>query len=31
MSSAAAKPKLEWLVMIPDKPNALERRLQIRP
>jgi hypothetical protein len=31
MASSAAKQKLEWLVMIPDKPNSLEKRLQVRP
>ncbi|KAF2663768.1 hypothetical protein BT63DRAFT_460892 [Microthyrium microscopicum] len=28
MSSAA--PKTEWLVMVPDKPNALQKRLEVR-
>jgi hypothetical protein len=29
--ASAAKPKLEWLVMIPDNPSALEKRLKFRP
>jgi hypothetical protein len=29
--ASTAKPKLEWLVMIPDKPNALEQRMKVRP
>jgi hypothetical protein len=31
MASSAAKPKIEWLVMIPDNPNALAKRVEIRP
>ncbi|KAH8424417.1 YciI family protein [Aspergillus melleus] len=27
----ASKAKKEWLCIIPDKPNALERRLEVRP
>ncbi|KAI9044834.1 YciI family protein [Aspergillus affinis] len=27
----ASKAKKEWLCIIPDKPNTLERRLQVRP
>jgi len=29
--STTSKPRFEWLVMLPDKPNALAKRLEIRP
>jgi len=31
MASSTAKPKFEWLVMVPDMPNALAKRVEIRP
>ncbi len=30
-AAAAAVRKYEWLVVIPDKPGTLEKRLEIRP
>ncbi|OAP60901.1 hypothetical protein AYL99_05903 [Fonsecaea erecta] len=31
MSSSSATPTNEWLVIVPDHPNALEKRLAVRP
>lgn len=32
MSSTAAAPrKFEWLVVVPDFPGALQKRLEVRP
>jgi len=28
--ATSSKPRLEWLVMLPDKPNALAKRLEVR-
>lgn len=31
-TSAAAEPrKFEWLVVVPDKPGTLAKRLEVRP
>lgn len=30
-SSAAAPRKYEWLVVVPDFPGALQKRLEVRP
>jgi hypothetical protein len=31
MASAAAADKFEWLVIVPDQPGKLEKRLEVRP